>query len=136
MISTPFLQQTAKVSKPSSLLQPAESNSSTSTSSELKNAFTEFVGGTFFQMMLKSMRTMHDKPAYMHGGQAEEIFQGQLDQQLAEDLTHNSGEAFSDSLYRLFQLQLKNPPEQPKFRTTPNPAINQQSSEFEGSNNV
>lgn len=78
-------------------------------SNELKDAFQNFVGETFFQMMLKSMHATHGKPAYMHGGQAEEIFQSQLDQEMASDLAQNSGAAFADDLYELFALQLHSP---------------------------
>ena len=34
--------------------------------------------------MLKAMRSTVDKPAYFHGGQAEEVFRSQLDQHLAD----------------------------------------------------
>lgn len=78
-------------------------------SNELKETFQGFVGETFFQMMLKSMHSMHGKPAYLHGGQAEEIFQSQLDQRMASDLAQNSGAVFSNNLYEQFMLQLKHP---------------------------
>lgn len=74
---------------------------------KLQETFQEFVGETFFQLMLKSMRKMHGEPAYMHGGQGEEIFQGQLDQQLANDLARNAGAEFSNDLFHLFKLQLE-----------------------------
>jgi len=74
---------------------------------KLRETFHEFVGETFFQMMLKSMRKMHGEPAYLHGGQAEEIFQGQLDQHLANDLARNAGGEFSNDLFHRFQLQLE-----------------------------
>ncbi len=72
---------------------------------ELKSTFQEFVGGTFYQLMLKSLHDMHDKPAYLHGGRAEEIFQGQLDQEMATHLAQTCGKSFSDSLYQQFLLQ-------------------------------
>lgn len=74
---------------------------------KLQETFQEFVGETFFQLMLKSMRKMHGEPAYMHGGQAEDIFQGQLDQHLANDLARNAGGEFSNDLFQLFKLQLE-----------------------------
>ncbi len=52
--------------------------------------------------MLKSFRKMHGKPAYLDGGEAEKIFQGQLDQQVAEDLAHSHGSELSDGLYQAF----------------------------------
>jgi Rod binding domain-containing protein len=68
----------------------------------MKSTFQDFVAGTFYQEMMKSVRKMHGKPAYMHGGQAEEMFQNQLDQQLSQDLAHSNGDQFADSLYQAF----------------------------------
>jgi Rod binding domain-containing protein len=75
----------------------------------LKDTFQQFVGETFFQMMLKSMHKTHGEPAYLHGGQAEEIFQSQLDQELASGLSQTAGASFSDDLFQLFRLQMEQP---------------------------
>jgi hypothetical protein len=69
---------------------------------DLKSGFQDFVAGTFYKEMLKSLHKMHGKPAYLDGGQAEKIFQGQLDQQMAEDLAHSHGGQLSDGLYEAF----------------------------------
>jgi hypothetical protein len=45
---------------------------------------------------------MHNKPAYMYGGHAEEIFQGQMDQQVAESMAHSKGSQISDPLFKGF----------------------------------
>lgn len=58
----------------------------------LRQTFGQFFGETFYGQMIKSMRTAVDKPAYFHGGRAEEIFQGQLDQTLAEEMTTASAD--------------------------------------------
>jgi len=72
---------------------------------ELRGTFDKFVGETFFGQMLNAMRSMTDKPAYFHGGRAEEVFQGQLDQMLSEKLTESSAESFSGPMFELFNLQ-------------------------------
>jgi Rod binding domain-containing protein len=72
---------------------------------EVKEKFQEFVAGTFYSQMLKSLHKTHDKPAYFHGGQTEEIFQSHLDQQVASDLAKNNGAGFSDSLFEAFLHQ-------------------------------
>ena len=54
---------------------------------DLKKAYTDFVGKTFFGQMLKAMRSTVDKPAYFHGGQAEEMFRSQLDQHMADAMS-------------------------------------------------
>jgi hypothetical protein len=72
---------------------------------EVKKAFTDFVGQTMFGQALASMRKTIDKPAYFHGGRAEEVFQGQLDQILSEKLTEASAESFAGPMYDMFMLQ-------------------------------
>ncbi len=72
--------------------------------SEVREAFHDFVGQTFFMQLLSEMRKTVDKPAYLHGGQAEEIFQAQMDQVLAERLSDASAETFSGPMFELFML--------------------------------
>ncbi|HXY33753.1 MAG TPA: rod-binding protein [Planctomycetaceae bacterium] len=69
---------------------------------DLKSTFQDFVAGTFYKEMLKSLQKMHGKPAYLDGGQAEKVFQGQLDQQIAEDLAKSHGSQLSDGLYQAY----------------------------------
>lgn len=68
---------------------------------EVRDAFTAFVGETFYSQMLKSMRTSVGKPAYFHGGQAEEVFRGQLDQTLSEQMTRASADQFAGPMFEL-----------------------------------
>jgi hypothetical protein len=74
-------------------------------SSELEEKFTEFVGQTLFGSMLASMRKTLGKPAYMHGGRTEEVFQKQLDQLLVEDLTEASADSIASPMFDLFNMQ-------------------------------
>lgn len=67
---------------------------------EVQKAFRDFVGQTFFGQMLKSMRSTLDKPAYFHGGQAEEVFRSQLDQTLSEKMTAASADQIADPMFR------------------------------------
>ena len=71
---------------------------------ELREAFTSFVGETFYSQLLGSMRKTVEKPAYFHGGRAEEVFQGQLDQTLAEDMTNATSDQFAGPMFDLFML--------------------------------
>ena len=66
---------------------------------DLKAAFTQFVGETFYGQMIKAMRSTVGKPAYFHGGRGEEVFQGQLDQQLAQHLTEATADKFAGPLF-------------------------------------
>jgi len=94
---------------PSSLqtLQNEAGQAAPADDARLKEVFHQFVGETFFHQLIKSMRSTLGKPAYFHGGQAEEIFQSQLDQHLVSDLANNAGLQFSEDLYDLFRLQLR-----------------------------
>jgi len=73
-------------------------------SQTLRRNFEDFVGQTLFGEMLKSMRKTQHKPAYFHGGRGEEIFQQQLDQVLAEKLSHASAEKLAGPMYELFMM--------------------------------
>lgn len=68
---------------------------------ELKQAFTDFVGQTFFGEMMKQMRSTLDKPAFFHGGMGEDIFQSQLDQIMVERISDTSAAKISDPMYHL-----------------------------------
>src|SRR5262245_13219879 len=68
---------------------------------ELKEAFTDFVGQSFFGELLKQMRATLHKPAYFHGGLGEDMFQSQLDQHLVERISETSAQSFSDPMYQL-----------------------------------
>lgn len=83
---------------------PAGRIAKSNSPAEVKKAFTDFVGQTMFGQTLASMRKTVDKPAYFHGGRAEEVFQGQLDQVLAEKLTESTAETFAGPMFELFML--------------------------------
>ena len=72
---------------------------------ELREAFTDFVGQTLFGSMLASMRKTVGKPAYMHGGRTEEVFQQQLDQMIVEDMTDASADSLAGPMFDLFTMQ-------------------------------
>lgn len=71
----------------------------------LEKAFTDFVGQTLFAQVLSSMRSTQQEPAYFHGGQAEKIFQGQLDQILTEEISNASADKIAKPMYDLFRLR-------------------------------
>ena len=72
---------------------------------QVRTTFDSFVGEVFYGQMLKAMRDTVDKPAYFHGGRAEEIFQGQMDQILSEKLSETTAEQFTGPMFELFNLQ-------------------------------
>lgn len=72
---------------------------------EVKEKFTQFFGNAMFGQALSSMRKTVDKPAYFHGGRAEEVFQQELDRTLVEHVTEAAGERFTEPMFELFALQ-------------------------------
>ena len=72
---------------------------------DVREKFTQFVGETFYGQMFKAMRSTVGKPAYFHGGRAEEVFQGQLDQVVAEQMAKANANSFTGPMFQLFSLQ-------------------------------
>ncbi|OHB65927.1 MAG: hypothetical protein A2V70_03035 [Planctomycetes bacterium RBG_13_63_9] len=81
-----------------------KATSSSADDAELRKVFHSFAGEVLFAQMLKAMRKTVGKPAYFHGGRAEELFQHQLDQVLAEKLGEASGETFGEPMSELLRL--------------------------------
>ena len=79
---------------------PSSADQQLTEAKEVRQAFRSFVGEAFFRQMLKSMRSTQEKPAYFHGGQAEEVFRSQLDQALAEEMTKSSADKIADPMFR------------------------------------
>lgn len=74
---------------------------------ELRATFESVLGEMLFGQMLQGMRKTVGKPAYFHGGRAEEIFTQQLDQVLAENIAKTSADQFVGPMYELFALERK-----------------------------
>ena len=87
-----------------SVADPVDGEDSLQSDRELRAAFDDFVGQTFFGHLLKAMRETVDKPAYFHGGRTEEVFQGQLDQVLVEHISDASAETFTEPMFELFTM--------------------------------
>ncbi len=87
------------------LAAPTNPSGEGAPSPELRKAFDSFVGQTFYGQLLQAMRKTVDKPAYFHGGRAEEVFQAQLDQILAERMTEATADQFTGPMFELFTMQ-------------------------------
>ena len=91
----------APVKQPAGRLVAAQAPASKSVADarEVHDAFSAFIGETFYGQMVKSMRSTVEQPAYFHGGRAEEMFQSQLDQQLAQEWAAESGDRFAEPMF-------------------------------------
>ena len=72
---------------------------------QVREKFQDFAAGTFYKEMLKSLRTGQKDSKYFNGGQAEKIFRGQFDQQIAEDMARQHGGAFANPLFEAYSRQ-------------------------------
>ncbi len=98
------MNRTLKSASPAGKQLSADAAAADEEKGALREAFNSFVGESLFGQMLEQMRKTVGKPAYFHGGQAEELFRGQLDQVLAQQMTKSTGHSFSD---RLFEQQFQ-----------------------------
>ena len=98
-------QATALPAQPFALNAQLDQSGSVPGSDELHEAFQDFVGQTFFAEMIKACRSTQQPSAYFNGGRAEEIFQGQLDQVLSEELSKSSADKIADPMFELFMLK-------------------------------
>ena len=80
------------------------SNVAATAEAKTREAFDSSIGEMFFMQLLGAMRTTQGKPAYFHGGQAEEMFKSQLDQTIAQQMTKTHARQFTDALYERFAL--------------------------------
>lgn len=87
------------------IVTAASPGAAPSGASPVREAFDAFVGEVFYGQMLKAMRDTVGRPAYFHGGRAEEIFQGQLDQMLSEKLAESTAGQFTGPMFELFNLR-------------------------------
>lgn len=89
------------------LLEKAEPTKAEKTPGKLdtREAFDNFVGEVFYGQLLKAMRSTQGKPAYFHGGRAEEVFQQQFDQVLTEELTKSGADQFTGPMFELFSAR-------------------------------
>jgi Rod binding domain-containing protein len=97
---------------------------------DLQGTFQKAVAGLFFGELMKSLRSTVGEPAYIHGGQAEKMFEAQLDQVLVESLAETSGGGLVDDLYRQFRVQLGLPAEN-SAKTTQLPGLSSAASSLE-----
>jgi flagellar protein FlgJ len=95
---TPGASQLAAANTPAA-------NTPTQADPKVRETFDQFVGETFYGQMLQSLRKTVGKTPYFNGGRGEEIFRGQLDQTLAQNMAKSDHGRFSSSMFDLFSLQ-------------------------------
>jgi Rod binding domain-containing protein len=89
------------------LSMPAQPAAGAIDNDKLRETFSKSVGEVFYTQMLKSLRQTVGKPAYLHGGNAEEMFESQLDQVLAEKMAGRDGDRLTGELFERFAAGLR-----------------------------
>ncbi len=78
----------------------------------LREACTEFES-LFIHLLLKELRATVGKSGLMDGGQAEEVYTGMMDTEMARDLAAKGGIGLADILYRQLDSARTEPPSVP-----------------------
>lgn len=65
-----------------------------------QEALTQFVGETFYGMMIKQMRSSVIKSDLMGNSNAEKMFESQFDQMMVERLAENSSDSLAKPMYQ------------------------------------
>ncbi len=84
---------------------PASPSHSVAAGRRLRAKIDEFVGIVFYGEMLKAMQNSSLKGKYGHGGRGEEVFAGQLHQELAQRAGRARSFPLSDAIYKRFIRQ-------------------------------
>lgn len=102
---------------------PGSAAARTIDNDKLRDTFSKSVGEVFYTQLLKSLRSTVGKPAYLHGGQAEDMFEAQLDQVLAEQMAARDGDRLTGELFERFSAGLRayKPDLSPKTEDSPQP---------------
>jgi len=99
-VSRTVLNQARKLDADGNPIEVKTQRQTEEENEEFRKVFHQFVGQTLYGQMLKSMRETQQKPAYFHGGRAEEIFQTQLDQVIVEKMTAATSTTMSDTMFQ------------------------------------
>jgi len=86
---------------------PAGVSSTSANQGQIREKFDAFVGQSFYTQLLHEMHKTVGKDPYFNGGQAEQIFQGQLDQVLSEKMSQASAHQFTGPMFDLFSAEIQ-----------------------------
>ena len=75
-------------------------NGKPDTEEDVREQVTQFIAGTFFQMMLKAMRKTVPKDGLISGGRGEEVFRDYMDQELSQRMASASNFSLVDAAVR------------------------------------
>lgn len=68
----------------------------------LRERVGDFVGNVFYGTLMRQMQSSKLKGKYFHGGRGEEVFQGQLNQELATRMGKSVADPIAKKMYEAF----------------------------------
>jgi hypothetical protein len=80
--------------------------SSSASHEEVRTRVGELVGGIFYGTLLRETQKSSLKGKYMHGGRGEEVFQGQLNEELSRKLGQARSNPITNRLTREIEQHL------------------------------
>lgn len=80
-------------------LASRKSASASAQQEDMRRRVGEFVGGVFYGTLLREVQASKLKGKYMHGGRGEEVFQSQLNVELAKKLGGATNNPIADRLF-------------------------------------
>lgn len=106
------------------VLHPPKAPRPTGKRADLRRNVGEFVGNIFYGTLIRQMQASGLKTKYLHGGRAEDAFQGQLGIELAQRLGRSTNNPVADRLFTAIERHLGRsapkdgkPAEEPDART-------------------
>lgn len=86
---------------------PAGTGAEPADQSQVREKFDAFVGQSFYGQLMHEMHKTVGKAHYFNGGRGEEVFQGQLDQVFAEEMSRASAHQFTGPMFDLFNAEIQ-----------------------------
>ena len=105
--ATAALQQSSAGALATRRQGQAVGSSSSPSHKNVRAQVGEFVGNIFYGTLLREAQKSSLKGKYMHGGRGEEVFQGQLNQELAKKLGQAKNNPVADRLTKEIEHHLK-----------------------------
>lgn len=84
---------------PDAMVNPPSAPLMSGKRADMRKNVGEFVGNIFYGTLIRQMQASSLKTKYMHGGRAEDAFQGQLGIELAQRLGRSLNSPVADKLF-------------------------------------
>ncbi len=108
--------------RPHAAARPVNAGDTDSGRQTVRQRVGEVVGDVFYGALLRQVQNSRLKGAYFHGGRGEDVFQGQLNIELARKIGQAGNNPIADRLTKTIQMRLQrqgHPLSQPEATVVP-----------------